>query len=145
MIGQKFGKLTVNKPVASYIWVSKTSGKRSVRKRYLCLCDCGGERVVEGRLLCNGMQHTCKECSYKRRSQYDKRKSIEQRVFELAVVNSAKRRGIYMDITLDHFTFLAGQSCHYCGAPPSNRSAIKPLFRTFGLHPFSKICILRCG
>ena len=51
--GQKFGRWTV----MSY---AGSAGKKGSKKRlWLCRCDCGNERVVQGHNLKNGKTNSC--------------------------------------------------------------------------------------
>ena len=49
MTGQKFGKLTVKE----YVY---TKNKRAY---YRCSCECGGEKIAQGKLLKNGHITSC--------------------------------------------------------------------------------------
>ena len=50
MIGKKYGRLTV---------VSVVEGHIAGRRGYVCRCDCGQERNVQGKLLRNGSVRIC--------------------------------------------------------------------------------------
>ena len=56
MIGKRFGKLTVIKQVPTV--------KKGVNARFLCKCDCGGTRVVDGAKLNGGVIDNCGFCKY---------------------------------------------------------------------------------
>lgn len=55
-VGQKFGSLLVIEKIPKYNGVSK----------YVCLCDCGNERIVNTDKLYSGEAIDCLECSKKR-------------------------------------------------------------------------------
>lgn len=55
MIGKKIGRWTVTAAAAAYIQPS--NGK--ARKRWLCLCECGNERVVHEQSLTGGGSQSC--------------------------------------------------------------------------------------
>jgi len=49
MIGQKFGRLTV----------TEFFQRKNGRDKYVCLCDCGKEAIVEARNLKGGYTKSC--------------------------------------------------------------------------------------
>lgn len=55
LIGQRFGRLVVKARADDYI--DPKSGKH--KSRWLCDCDCGNEKIVEGRNLTNGKVVSC--------------------------------------------------------------------------------------
>ena len=50
LTGERFGKLTVK---------AVTSEKKGKRPMWLCVCDCGKEKLVTSKLLLNGESKTC--------------------------------------------------------------------------------------
>ncbi len=61
MVGKKFGK-----------WlVKKECGSLYGRPAYLCICDCGKEKIVNGNELRRGKTRGCRSCSVKDRSVLD--------------------------------------------------------------------------
>jgi hypothetical protein len=54
MVGKKFGKWSV----IEYVDIGKPS------RNYMCVCDCGTQKIVRGDLLRNGRSSRCKECRY---------------------------------------------------------------------------------
>lgn len=57
-VGQKFGKLTILKEVEPKIYISKL-GYDTPSRRFLCLCDCGSEKVVHLSSLRSGDTVSC--------------------------------------------------------------------------------------
>lgn len=55
LIGQRFGRLVVKARADDYI--DPKSGKH--KSRWLCDCDCGNEKIVEGRNLTSGKVVSC--------------------------------------------------------------------------------------
>lgn len=61
LMGQRFGRLTV---------IKRAKNDKQGNAQWLCLCDCGNEKVVRGRALRKGSTKSCgcllSECSKKR-------------------------------------------------------------------------------
>lgn len=50
MIGQRFGRLTV---------VSRAGRNADNRATYLCMCDCGSEKIIAGKAMRSGKTQSC--------------------------------------------------------------------------------------
>jgi hypothetical protein len=99
--GQRFGKLVVlgHRP-------------QDVFSRWLCKCDCGVEKLVEGRCLRTGATKSCGCLKTARRF-----KLAYEWIFN-RLRKSAKERGIPCDLLYEEFLELIERStCHYCGTP----------------------------
>lgn len=77
LIGQKFGKLTVIKPVKT---INDTS-------RWLCKCECGNEKVVATYRLLSGRVKTCGDCFNTINFYIPELKRLEQENKELKELN----------------------------------------------------------
>lgn len=92
----------------------------SVKKQptWLCKCDCGKERIIQGNHLRNGVIGSC-GCL-----------KIEKQTLKLGIANlhktigiyqrNAKKRGIEYSLTEKQFKKITQQPCYYCGAKPNN-------------------------
>ena len=78
LTGQKFGKLTVIKPVKT---INDTS-------RWLCKCECGNEKIVATYRLLSGRVKTCGDCFNTINFYIPKLKRLEQENKELKEENS---------------------------------------------------------
>lgn len=60
LIGCKFGRLVVTGEVSPSIRASASArcGRKQYR-RFSCICECGSEKIVEGRCLTNGGTRSC--------------------------------------------------------------------------------------
>lgn len=113
LTGQKYGRLTV----------IKRSFPNSERRkaRWLCKCECGKEKVVDGYHLREGHTKSC-GCLGK--------ENLRIRIlpFGLASMRAAihrykrraKMRGIEYKLTEEEFKEITQKDCYYCGAKPNN-------------------------
>jgi len=116
--GKKFGRLTVIKRAENNKWGYT---------RWLCKCDCGNEKVVDGNSLRNG--HT-KSCGCLRKDLIrgsNKERSLPLGLANMRIIMSlykwqAKKRGHKWELTEEQFKNITQKNCFYCGAPPSNIS-----------------------
>lgn len=94
-----FGKYTVVKQVESKNW----------KRRWLCRCICGEERVISTEHLCSGKRTGCNSCN----------NGNKIRPFEALynmLVSMAKNR-TYVELTYEEYlTFTKHKKCRYCGA-----------------------------
>lgn len=91
---------------------------------WLCRCDCGSEGIYYAANLKRGGTRSC-GCSH--RDNYKKRlvKEDKRTLWRRAVSgykNNAKNRGIAFELTEDQAIETMKQDCHYCKAPPQNRT-----------------------
>jgi hypothetical protein len=104
LAGQRFGRLTVIRQVAGkdkYTW-------------WECKCDCGAIVSVRGTTLLKG---TTRSCGCARGLPYG------ESAFEIvyrAYRNNARQKGMTFSLSKACVREIIQQSCHYCGAPPSN-------------------------
>lgn len=119
MIGLKFGQLVVLDPAPDRVRSNKT-----MQQVWYCRCQCGVTSIYYGSNLRRGKSTKCRECAYKLRPQSIRRKTYFERLFDLRILRSAKKRGIPVTLTLDEFRYLATSSCVYCKTKPVEISYI---------------------
>lgn len=115
LTGQKIGRLLVKSRSDDYI-----SSKGYKRTMWLCLCDCGNEKIICSSSLISG---DTKSCGCYAKEQTSKATKKE---FGLASFNNlfngyrqeAKRRNLEFKIDEDLFKLLSKQKCFYCGCEP---------------------------
>jgi hypothetical protein len=119
--GSRFGCWTV---------IEETEPKRHTKRIHrmvFCRCDCGLERTLQLQNLVQGRSKQCRSCAAKNRT-YE-HKIVGDGVNRLQAYKGyergAKKRGLSFEITLERFSYLASQNCHYCGALPSNSFELK--------------------
>jgi len=111
-IGTKINKLTILKQSEPYRW------KNTVRKMWLCVCDCGKERIVSGTKLRTNSVTQCKSCGYASRKQSQRRFSVYERLFNLYILGRARKRKIPVSLSVSDYEKICGMDCHYCGKHP---------------------------
>lgn len=112
IVGNVYGMLRV----ISYVGVSGSAGK------FLCLCECGQEKIFPGKDLRREKRKSCGTCYRKKFGgptpyRDGKHSTISQVYREYA--NSAKKRGLEFSISMEEFEVLIFSCCSYCGIPPS--------------------------
>lgn len=112
MIGKKFNRLTVIEEIEPY------RNRRSTRRRFKCICDCGNEQIATGTKLRNGKTYQCRNCGYRSRKQSQTRISGIERHFNLHIINRSKKRNIEVELTIDDYETIISQNCHYCNIEP---------------------------
>jgi hypothetical protein len=115
LTGQKFGRLIVIKKVDSNMWH---------HPRWLCRCDCGKEKIMQGANLRNGKTKSC-GCLHK--EAIGKRVRLNLGIASMKAAmkvykNSAKIRGYNFNLTEKQFVEITKRDCYYCGAKPNNIS-----------------------
>jgi hypothetical protein len=112
LLGQKFGRLEVIK----FVGVDKNH-----TCLWLCRCDCGNEKIVEGSNLRNGHTQSCNCLRYEKVAEKKRFKFGESCLNSLygRYKDSAKKRGLIFDLSKDIFKQLTKQDCFYCGKEPS--------------------------
>ncbi len=108
MEGQKFGTLTVIKKATGLHW--------------LCLCDCGSERLISKTNLkkCKTKSGNCM-CSKNRTKTKLPSGESSCKLLYKAYENNAKKRNIAFKISLNDFKQITKKDCDYCGIEPSNK------------------------
>lgn len=112
--GQKFGRLIVVR------WV----GSRGHRALWLCLCECGGEKVISGKNLCAKGRDKTLSCGCLR-NENRRNVGLKFRKYDNTLIgslysiyrNTAKRRRRAFELTFEAFQSLVTKPCHYCGDP----------------------------
>jgi hypothetical protein len=110
--GKRYGRWTV----------LERQDNRGVGVRWLCRCDCGTEKVVDGKSLRFRQSQSCgcyqaEVCA--ERFSLPEGRSMRNTVLRVAK-RTARIRGYAWRLTDEHALSLCEQDCHYCGAPPSN-------------------------
>ena len=110
--GKRFNKLTVIKPISR--------GKYE-RTKYLCLCDCGNEVVIEGSKIRNGHTKSCgclrKEVDYGKGSRLPSGEASRNGLIHNYKSNS-KVKGINFELTIEEMVLMFESDCYYCGREP---------------------------
>jgi hypothetical protein len=116
-IGQKFNMLTI---------ISFDHYDSHYRKHFLCRCECGKEKVIQGSLMSSGNTKSC-GC-YGMKVKKDKRISnhhSEITAIILGYKRHAKRRGFKFLLTREQVENIIKQDCFYCHSLPYNRQKTK--------------------
>jgi hypothetical protein len=113
LLGKKFGRLLV-KDFVDLI---------NSRSRWLCICDCGNEKIISRTNLINA--HVM-SCGCLRAETARKNNSLPNGMAHLnnlfrTYQNSAKNRGISFELTKEEFILLVSKNCFYCNESPSER------------------------
>ncbi|MBA7528571.1 hypothetical protein ES705_20758 [subsurface metagenome] len=122
LIGKKFGRLTAIKKVGSTKWGSIN---------WLCKCECGKEKIIDGRHLRDGNTRSC-GCLGKETMEANFVRMVKKRKLEPGLANmrriilnyktNAKNRGLKYKLTEEQFKKITQKDCYYCGAKPNNIS-----------------------
>ena len=116
--GQRFGRLTIIRyDHSDFRW----------RKHYLCKCDCGKEKVIQGSLVMSGNTKSCGCLSKEIKSTLHKLPNDGGVINHLILQykRHAKDRGLQFNLMKEQFESLVRQPCYYCGLPPSNNKVTK--------------------
>lgn len=107
LTGKRFGKLKVLK---------LSENRTCINLCWLCECDCGNLKSIQGQNLKNGKT---KSCGCLHRESYIK-KNINGSLNALFARYKlgAKRRGYKFELTKEQFESLTSSKCHYCLLPP---------------------------
>jgi len=119
IIGNKFGYLTVISPIQKYDKLN-----RKIGKNWLCICDCGNERIVGTRELIHNITRSCGCKRYVNIIHGNKKYGEEEASFRSKVSNyksNAKIRNINWELTYDEAIKLLKSNCHYCGRKPNHQ------------------------
>lgn len=119
LTGKKFGKLFVKYRVENI-------GKRTA---YLCVCDCGREKILIGDHLVTARTSSCgclrddPETIKRRNGNHSTPDSCAYMLYK-SYQRNAKLRNREFSITFDQFKEVTSSDCHYCHA--------KPVYKTKG-------------
>lgn len=111
---KRFGQLIVKERA------KKPSKVKNKKAYWLCKCDCGKERVVEGSSLRIGQTLFC-GCLRNERIRTARNKEpgfTAKHALWLDYRWRARKSSVFFDITEDKFIELTSSRCHYCGKPP---------------------------
>ncbi len=111
-LGDTFGRLHV-------LGFSHHDKRR--RRHYLCRCECGKEKTVQGTLLRSGNTQSCgclvQDAAHARALQH----GLAARNQVIAGYrHKAKKAEIVFALTISQFERIAQSPCFYCGALPAN-------------------------
>lgn len=114
LIGKKFGRLTVikrsypNTELGNAIW--------------LCRCDCGKEKVIDGNSLRRGLTRSCGCLNIERASTSYRFKPGLSNMRQVIgyYKRNAKTRGYGYELTEEQFEEITQRDCYYCGVSPYN-------------------------
>lgn len=119
--GDVYGDFTVieDEPIRK-VFVSST-GKRTIRAMWTCMCKCGSitQRTTTDLITNQGIRK-CTACGYMARPQSTRRQSDIERLYNLSIVNRCKnsKGRIKNLLSLEEFERLIKGNCFYCGQPP---------------------------
>ena len=113
LVGQKFHHLLVLEPALP----------QNNRPSWLCLCDCGNKKIIQGKYLKNGDTKSC-GCANKESRQQLAQEMIKKRTkYEPRITvarNVWRQNSTYNDeLSFEEFYNLSQQNCFYCGIEPS--------------------------
>lgn len=112
IIGQKFERLSV----ISFIGINKNK-----KAEWLCQCECGNTKIVEGKMLRDGTIKSC-GCLWVESISLPKGEASFNH-FYLEYELGAKKRGIEFNLSKDEFKLLTSRVCYYCGSEPIERNS----------------------
>ena len=110
-IGNKYGRLTV---------IARAASPKKSRAHWLCRCECGNQKVVEGGALRRGKVQSC-GCLLREQPTNtlpDGEAAFRRMYYQYR--NRAKRQGLHFELSPETFRALTQQPCHYCGQDPSH-------------------------
>ena len=115
LTGQKFGRLTV---------IKREYPNRNKKPQWLCKCECGTEKIIDGASLRTG--HT-KSCGCLQKETVENIGNLNKLDLGLSSFhalirnykNGAKRREIKYKLTEEQFKEITQKDCYYCGAKPN--------------------------
>jgi len=124
LTGHRFGRFVV---------ISHAGYNRHNRKTWVCRCDCGNEKVVDGINLKNSNTKSCGCLASELRKLPTGRKPKGILEFGIAAKNatighyrvSAKRRGHVWNLLPDEAEAIFRSDCHYCGSAPCHYTKTK--------------------
>ena len=91
------------------------------RRFYLCKCECGNRKVIQGSLMTSGNTRSCgclaKEAKRARRLP-NNRGVINHLILQYK--RHARNRSLPFNLSYKRFSEIIGGNCAYCGEKPSN-------------------------
>jgi hypothetical protein len=109
-----------NRPVP---YVRKNGRAYAPEVQWICICDCGNERVVTANKLRGGEIKSCGCSKYDPRPTYRLKAFRPGQAGRNAVLKqyraSARDRGLFWGLSDEEFDRLTSEDCHYCGCAPS--------------------------
>jgi hypothetical protein len=104
--GQKFGKLSVR----------EFAGHKNKSRQWLCVCDCGNEKIVRGAHLTKGYTKSCGCEAHPSKSNHKSWKGYEDIPLDFftTVKRNAEIRNIEFDITIEYLWEVFEKQNHKC-------------------------------
>jgi len=115
LTGQKFGHLEAIRSVP----------KRNGINFWLFKCDCGNEKEMNANSVKLSISISCGCMKSFAQSSKIRRPDAGMRSFLSQFKGSARERNIPWELTAEQFKKLTQNNCHYCGAPPVNKGAVR--------------------
>ena len=118
LIGQKFNYLTVVSSIQGYDKCGKKNGKR-----WICICDCGNERLVRTPYLIHNILVSCGCKNFTNITHGNRKYEEDESAFRAKISTykaSAKNRKIEWNLSYDEAIKIIKSNCHYCGRIPNN-------------------------
>lgn len=130
-IGSWFGRLKI---------ISMSHQDKRWRKHYLCRCECGNEKTIQGSLLASGNTKSC-GCLVKdtRSATRVPNNHSEITAVILGYKRHAKGRGYTWELSREQAENLFRSDCHYCGSPPANIKIHKNTVNPFSYSGIDRI------
>lgn len=121
--GAKYGRLEI---------ISLSHQDKRWRKHYLCICECGNKKTIQGSLLTSGNTKSCGCLSKDARKKFilPNDKAVINQII-LQYKRHAKNRGINFELQYETVEKLVRGSCYYCGVIGGNLKKTKNLKEGF--------------
>ena len=111
LTGMKFGRLIVQ-------GLDDTPHRSRIAK-WICKCDCGNSKSVCSSSLTGGVTNSC-GCLAREKARRERvYGSAAKRVYETYRRHADKRKQCF-ELTIEQFTLIISQCCHYCGIAPEH-------------------------
>jgi hypothetical protein len=124
MTGERFGRLVVIRCIGSRTGKPRANSRPDVAMDWLCICDCGKEKVITTGALRSGGTISCGCARRVPRGDHclfralPAGRAARNRVLK-GYRGGAYSRDLAWDLTEEEFDRLITQDCAYCGCPPS--------------------------
>ena len=90
-------------------------------RKYRCLCDCGNEHIATTTLLNTGRTKSCGCLVHNPvRTKRDRIPLLKKALYSSAITCASRYLGMESDITIEEYSVLIEQPCHYCGKRGTN-------------------------
>lgn len=109
LLGQKFNKLTA---------LYRNGSNKKKLALWHCICECGNEHDVAGSHLISGDIKSC-GCLFRLSTGVAAMNTLYRNYQETAL-----KRNIVFNLTIEDFHKLTKQNCHYCNIPPIQRRKV---------------------